>query len=218
MSRLNKEALFIDLYGTLLVSIQCITNSFKYAFNKIGKSMPDKPIRNFIGPPLSYSLAEFFSSDEDIEKVISYYREYYIVKGINECKLYDNVLDMLSQLKSRGYKLYVATSKPTELAKSILSRYGADKYFIKIYGAENDSKRGSKNLVLEYALADSGEDKSNSLMIGDSLWDREGAIYNEVDFAAVLYGFGDRETIDYPDNYFTAETVLDIINYLPTRT
>lgn len=215
MNHLNKEALFFDLDGTLLDSILGITNSFSHAFGRINRSLPNEPIRNFIGPPLSHSLEKYFDNEEDIAMMIRNYREYYLDKGLYECKLYDGIREVIKELFDRRYRLYVATSKPTPLAKILLDKFQISDYFIDIYGALNDTNKGSKDIVLKYALETSGEEKEKSLMIGDSLWDRDGAKVNGIDFGAVLYGFGDRETIDYPDNYFTAETVMDILKFLP---
>lgn len=215
MNPLNKEAIFFDLDGTLLDSLEGITNSFIYAFGKINRTMPNEPVQNFIGPPLAHSLAKFFDSEEEVAKVTSIYREYYLDKGLYQCKLYDGIMEMLKELNRRGYRLYVATSKPTPLAKMLLNKFNVTGEFVAIYGAENDTNRGTKDIVLKEALEDSEEPKDKSLMIGDSLWDREGAIVNGIDFGAVLYGFGERHTIDYKDNYFTAEIVMDILQFLP---
>ena len=213
-NRLNKETLFFDLDGTLLDTIPGITDSFHYAFNKLGLTYPDSGIREFIGPPLAYSFSKFYSEEADIKRASETYREHYTTIGMYNCALYEGIPETLSELKKRGYKLYVCTSKPTPLALILLEKFELLKFFIETYGAEDDSQRGTKTGVLAYALSHSGERKENSLMIGDTLWDKEGAANNCVDFGAVLYGFGSRATIDFPSNYFTVEKAIEILNFL----
>jgi len=215
LKHLNKKALFFDLDGTLLDSFEGISNSFNYAFKVNNREMFTESVRNYIGPPLAHTLEKMFDKEDDIIKMIKSYREYYLEKGVFECKLYDGIDEVLKELKRRGYRLYVATSKPTQIAILLLKRFKVFDYFINIFGAEDDSKSGSKDLVLKRALDESGEDKEKSLMIGDSVWDRKGAEFNGVDFASVMYGFGERDTIYSDDNYFNAETVSDILKYLP---
>jgi len=96
----------------------------------------------------------------------------------------------------------------------VLNKYDMTKFFIKVYGAEDDTARGTKTGVLAFALQDSAAKKSECLMIGDTLWDKEGADNNGIDFGAVLYGFGSRDTIEYQSNYFTVDKALQILDFL----
>lgn len=212
---LNKKNLFIDLDGTILDTYEGIYNSFVYAFDKMGMEMPVDNVKKFIGPPLVDSMEQFFDKKEDVDRIIAFYREYYVDKGLYECKPFDNMGEVLKELKSRGYKLYVATSKPFKVSLQILKDFGLFDLFDSIYGAMDDTKRGSKDKVIAYALEDSKVDKSETLMIGDTLFDRLGAKDNEMDFASVLYGFGEESDIVRETNLFNAETVKDILNYLP---
>ncbi len=215
MRYLDKEALFFDLDGTLLNSLEGITNSFIYAFEKLKKKLPNEPISNFIGPPLVNSLERFYDDPEEISEIIKCYREYYHNKGVYECKLYDGIKELIYELHEYGYRLYIATSKPTLFAKKIIiEEFGMKDVFIEIYGASDDSRLSSKENILRQAFQSSGEDAVLSLMIGDSIWDKKGAIANNVDFAAVLYGFGERESIFDESNYFNAETVDDVGRFL----
>jgi phosphoglycolate phosphatase len=214
-NHLPKKTLLFDLDGTILDTIPGITDSFHYAFNKLGITYPDSGIREFIGPPLAYSFSKIFTDEAEIKRGTETYREHYTTIGMYNCAPYEGVPEALLELKRRGYKLYVCTSKPTPLALVLLEKFDLLKLFIEVYGAEDDSQRGTKTGVLSYALSHSGEKKEDSLMIGDTLWDKEGADNNGVDFGAVLYGFGSRDTIDFPTNYFIVEKALDILNFLP---
>jgi phosphoglycolate phosphatase len=46
------------------------------------------------------------------------------------------------------------------------------------------------------ALADSGSDPADAVMIGDRHFDIDGAIANQVRGLGVLWGFGDREELE----------------------
>jgi phosphoglycolate phosphatase len=213
LRRLNKEVLFFDLDGTLLNTLEGITNSFNYALDKAGRELIGS-VKNYIGPPLAHTLERLIDDPDDIIKIIADYRKYYIEKGVYECAPYEGIAGTLKELKTRGYRLYVATSKPTQIAISLLKRFNLADYFIEIYGADDDSKSGSKDKILNKALKSSGERADNSIMIGDTVWDLEGAALNGVAFGAVTYGFGDGDTIIKPDNIFTAESPVGILKFL----
>ena len=108
------QALLFDLDGTLTDPFEGITNSIVYALGKFGIKAEDKrPLAAFIGPPLVQSFSEYYGfSHNDALKAVEYYREYFAEKGIFENAVYDGVIPMLKALKSRGKRLYVATSKP----------------------------------------------------------------------------------------------------------
>lgn len=209
----GKDAVFIDLDGTIINSYEGIYNGFNYSFKKMNIDMPNIDIKQFIGPPIEYTMSKLFSKAQ-IKDIIAIYREYYVKKGLFECHLYEGMEETLHTLKDRGYMLYIATSKPQKMAETVLKHLKIDKYFIDIYGALDDSKDGAKERVLRYALKKSGEDKTKSLMIGDSEWDYKGAKANNIDFGAVLYGFGSNESIMHDDNFFTVDKSIEILNYL----
>ena len=90
---------------------------------------------SYIGPPIEYSLRDYFSPQELIE-VRSHYREYYLERGMNENTLYKGIPELLTRLKAKGYNLYVATCKATYNARDILANFGIADCFIYIQGVE----------------------------------------------------------------------------------
>ena len=77
-------ALFWDLDGTLTRSAEGIVNSVRYALESFGiKEADDEKIRRFIGPPLAESFNVFYGlNEEQCNKAIEKYREFYTEKGI----------------------------------------------------------------------------------------------------------------------------------------
>ena len=83
-----------DLDGTLTHPKIGITTCVQYALKAFGIDEPDlDKLEPFIGPPLKESFMEFYGFDkEKAMEAVKFYREYYEVKGIYECKLYDGIL------------------------------------------------------------------------------------------------------------------------------
>jgi phosphoglycolate phosphatase len=208
------DIIFFDLDGTIIDSGEGVTNSVKYSLKKLGlPEMTDSELRRFIGPPLVYSYAEYAGVNKaDIETAIKYYREYYTEKGIFEGYVYENIEKMLQILKKNGKKLVVATSKPEKFARAILERANLSCYFDYIAGATLDEKtRVTKIDVIEYALKEAQiKDTSSVLMVGDRMYDIEGAKHFNIDVMTVLYGYGSlEEFIEYKADYI-AESPLDV--------
>ena len=139
----NIKVVAMDLDGTLTDPAIGITNSVSYALKKWEIDVPNRQeLYKFIGPPLHESFSKYYGfSKEDAVKSVEYYREYFATKGLFENSVYDGVIEMLTELKSRGKRLIVATSKPEIFSKRILEHFELEKYFDFLAGATLDSSR-----------------------------------------------------------------------------
>lgn len=191
------ETLLFDLDGTLTDPFEGITNSVVHALGKFGISVEDRrTLTKFIGPPLFDSFTHFYGMDEaTARQAIAYYREYFETTGLFENAVYPDIPPVLEELRRRGKRLVVATSKPEKFAVQIMKHFSLDGYFSLIAGATLDDTRIKKADVIAYALAESGADGRSSAMIGDREHDIFGAKANGLYSVGVLYGFGSREEL-----------------------
>lgn len=210
------STVLFDLDGTLTDPGQGITNSVAYALKKFGIDVEDrKELYKFIGPPLYESFMKHYGfSQEKAETAVSYFREYFRDTGIFENEVYEGITDLLEKIKKSGRKIILATSKPEEFAKRILSHFSLDKYFDFVAGATMDSSRVEKSDVIAYALKESGYADKNAVMIGDRLHDIHGAKENGLDSIGVLFGYGSRKELEDAGADYIAETVSDIIKLI----
>ena len=119
------KAIFFDLDGTLTESGEGITKSVQYALEKLGVSAPElEPLKVFVGPPLLEQFMKYAGFDkETAQKGIEYYRERYSEKGMYENTVYPGVENALAELKRRGYRLAVASAKPTFYVTQIMDHF-----------------------------------------------------------------------------------------------
>ena len=115
------EYIIFDLDGTLIDPKIGQINSVDYALKSFNIYEPNKEILSkFIGPPLKESFAKYYNfNEEQIEKGIEKYREYFISKGLKQAKLYDGILEMLQEFYLSNRKMLIATSYPTAFAEEI---------------------------------------------------------------------------------------------------
>lgn len=206
--------ILFDLDGTLTDPGIGITNSVMYALKKFGIEVDDRAsLYKFIGPPLLESFQKFYGfSKEDSELGLKYYREYFKPKGLYENKVYEGIESLLQELKKKGKKLLVATSKPEGFAIEILKHFHLLDYFDFVAGASMDEKRVKKVDVITYALESYGiTDKSSVIMVGDREHDVLGAKENELKSIGVLYGYGDYEELVHAGADYIAQNPEDIL-------
>lgn len=208
-----KNILF-DLDGTITDSQNGIINSVIYALKKYGMEIEKRDeLKKFIGPPLAWMFSQYCGfSEEEGQKAVEVYREYYTTKGIFENEVYDGVEDMLKRLKESGARLYLATSKPQIFAEKILAHFGLDRYFDDIIGSELNGGRVEKDEVIGCVLKKHGI--KAAIMVGDRRFDIEGAKKNSLAAVGVLYGYGTKEELEQSGADFIAENVGELEKYL----
>lgn len=189
--------LLIDLDGTLTDPKVGITTSARYGLAKVGCPISDEiHIDWIIGPPLKASLAKLLNVDVNhplAEQALMGYRERFAVTGLYENQVYPDVANTLQALKQHGYRLFVATAKPTVYAIQILEHFELAQYFEHIYGSELNGDRTNKGDLIEYILEQEKLECAECLMVGDREHDILGARRNGIETIAVTYGYGSAE-------------------------
>jgi phosphoglycolate phosphatase len=184
------NTIFFDLDGTLTDPKPGITGSIQYALQKLGRPVPAQDELTWcIGPPLRDSFVTLLGGEEQADRGVAFYRERFGDVGLFENALYPGIAETLAALKPH-YRLFVATSKAHVFADRIIDHFGLRPYFEHVFGAELDGVRVHKYDLLAWALARTGTEASQALMIGDRSHDIVGARKNGMDGIGVLYGYG----------------------------
>ena len=206
--------IFFDLDGTLTDSGEGITNSGIYAFEQLGLPRPDRAeFRKMVGPPLKTGFSVLGVPQEMIEEAIRLYRENYNRVGKYQNRVYPGIEEMLKDLKKAGCSLYVATSKPEQLAREILTGFRLAGYFEYIAGATWDHSRESKDGVLRYLVSLTGTSEG-TVMVGDTQYDVLGAHQRNIPCVGVTWGYGLREELIRADAEAVADTPEQLLTYL----
>ena len=207
--------ILLDLDGTITNPYIGITNGVMYAYRKLGLEVPEREeLRSFIGPPLIVEFTRRGFLEQQAREAVRLYREYYGETGLFENELIPGTVEFLRELKQRGKRVCLATSKPEQFSVRILERFGISEYFDFIGAAAMDGSRDSKLAVIQYVLNSTGASPQECLMVGDRMHDIIGAHDAGMKCAAVLVGFGSREEFaEYKADY-VAETLADVLEYV----
>lgn len=205
--------ILMDLDGTITDPKIGITKSVQYSLKSFGINVDNlDSLCKFIGPPLLDSFMNFYGfSEDEANKAIIKYREYYTDIGIFENDVFKGMETLLINLKKAGKRLIVATSKPEVFARRIMEHFGLSDYYEDICGASLDNSRSSKEAVIRYALEKNKiTDYSEVVMVGDRLHDIVGAKAVGLFSVGVLFGYGSREELEEAGADRIAETVEDV--------
>ncbi|PLX68254.1 MAG: HAD family hydrolase [Denitrovibrio sp.] len=187
------QNILFDLDGTLTDPQEGILGCIEYALIKLGFDTPHRDhLKKYIGPSLWESFKEMLNtdSDEQADEAVMVYRERFSKEGKFENKPYDGIHDTLNTLKSRGYTLYICTSKPAVFAKEIAEHFEFAGFFKEIYGSQMDGSLVDKTQLIAHIIQEEKINPERSVMIGDRKYDIIGAKNNKLTPYGVSYGFG----------------------------
>ncbi|CAB4330499.1 unannotated protein [freshwater metagenome] len=208
------DVVLFDLDGTLTDSGLGVGNGVLYALAQMGFPKPDDAeLRKYLGPPLWTSFSDYAGMDEtQTIEAVRLYREYYNETGAYENSVYSGIPELLAKLVSDGKRLAVATSKVDYAAVNILQHFNLDHFFDVIAGSDETGElRGTKALVIEYALAELRMcDGSSIVMIGDREHDILGAKEHGLPGIGVLYGYGDLAELESAGAVAIVSDVADL--------
>lgn len=188
------SCVLFDMDGTLVNSYEGIYHAYAWTMEQMGLPFSGRSfVERVIGAPLVYVFQKFCGlGPEDTAQAIELYRDYYAEKGKRQAKAYDGIAHALCVLKRAGCFLGVATLKRETFAKEILDALGLLSYFDVVCGMDAGDQLHKADLIRRCMTA-AGAEPADTLLIGDSAFDGQGAGEAGVDFLAVTYGFGFRE-------------------------
>lgn len=210
------DTVAFDLDGTLTNPERGLLSAFVYCFKKLGVPYESREsLKRYIGPPLYDEwMKDFGWTFEEASNAVEIFREYYNIYGWWDNEVYPGIAELLSELKSHGKKLVVATSKPEVTAKKVLRLFGLDKYFDYIAGASMNGSEDLKWQILTRALREVGAEKSTAILVGDRKYDAEGAKICGIDSLGVLWGHGSNEELVSAGFEYVSETPGEVLKLL----
>ncbi len=123
------ELIIFDLDGTLVDAYDAIIKSFNYAMQGLGYPPQDDPvIRRAVGWGDENLLRPFINS-KDFKKALLLYRRHHKKAILKYSHLFPKVKTVLQRLKRRGYKLAIASNRPTRFSRMLIRHLGLDEYF-----------------------------------------------------------------------------------------
>ncbi|MFA5144712.1 MAG: HAD family hydrolase [Candidatus Omnitrophota bacterium] len=125
----NIKLVIFDLDGTLVDAYRAIIKSFNFTMQKLGYSAQDSlTIRRAVGWGDS-NLLEPFVKSKDLKKALILYRRHHKTALVKYSRLLPGAEKVLHCLKGKGYKLAVASNRPTQFSWILIRSLGLRGYF-----------------------------------------------------------------------------------------
>ena len=187
---MTQKAILFDLDGTLTDSAEGILNCVAPALEHFGLPVYDRETMIvFVGPPLFETFPKFGVPADGVQTAIDIFRARYTTVGKFENTPFPGIREMLATLRAQGHTLYIATSKPEQQAREILEHFDLAQYFDIIAGAATDKSRATKEEVIAYLKEQAGA-IGQAIMVGDTIFDVQGAVAHNIPGIGVQWGYG----------------------------
>ena len=214
-----KKLVIFDLDGTLLNTIEDLGQAANYALERNGyatHSMASYPyfVGNGVRRLMTRVLPEDARDDENVDRVLGDFIEYYDEHCIDFTKPYNGMPELLQDLRDMGVAMAVASNKYQKAVSKIIPHYFPDIDFVAIEGQKEGVNVKPDPSIVFSILAKTKMAKADCLYVGDSGVDMETARRACIDSVGVTWGFrSKKELVEYHANDIVCNPIdiLDIV-------
>lgn len=167
----NINTVLFDFDGTIMDTNDVIIKSWQYTYKKLlGREEPVENLLKTFGEPLDVTLPKVFP-DIPVEESIEVYRGYQRANFQNLIQLFPGMKELLAEVKARGYKTALVTSRLGFTTEQGLKKYGIDECFDVIVTADDTTKHKPDPEPINIALGKLGAVPEEAVMLGDTMFD-----------------------------------------------
>lgn len=193
-----KKAVIFDLDGTLLNTLDDLADSTNYALSRFGYPIRTiEEVRQFVGNGVAKLIERAIpegKNNPNFEKCLAIFKENYAQNMYNKTAPYNGIIEMLSNLKSKGIKIAVVSNKFDLAVKELCKKYFEG--FIDFAAGENEAqgikKKPAPDTVIS-ALNEFNFALEDAVYVGDSDVDIMTAKNSKMPCISVTWGFRDEK-------------------------
>jgi len=193
-----KKAVIFDLDGTLLNTLDDLADSTNYALSRFGyPTRTIEEVRQFVGNGVAKLIERAIpegKNNPNFEKCLAIFKENYAQNMYNKTAPYNGIIEMLSNLKSKGIKIAVVSNKFDLAVKELCKKYFEG--FIDFAAGENEAQGIKKKPAPDTVISVLNEfnfASEDAVYVGDSDVDIMTAKNSKMSCISVTWGFRDEK-------------------------
>jgi len=169
----NIKLVIFDLDGTLVDAYAAISGSFNYVMRRLGlRKQSARSIRGLVGWG-DADLLKPHVSKVDLEYALNLYRLHHKASLLRRTRLYPYALGLLRYLKTKDYKLAVASNRPSKFSHILLKHLKIGKFFDYVLCADQSGLAKPHPGMLNIIVKRFGFKKAQALYVGDMVIDAQ---------------------------------------------
>lgn len=210
------RGILVDLDGTLIDTVGDFEVALGSALAEIGKPPVSRDfITRTVGKGSEHlvrrTLEQAGAPDAQYDTLWAGYQRHYLAINGQHVRVYEGVVEGLTQLRQRGLRMACLTNKPTAFALPLLASTGLDRFFEVVRGGDAFARKKPDPMPLLKTCELLGLAPPQTLMLGDSSNDAKAARAAGCPVVLMSYGYNHGE----PASAAGADAVIDRIDELP---
>ena len=193
-----KKTVIFDLDGTLLNTLDDLADSTNYALSRFGyPTRTIEEVQQFVGNGVAKLIERAIpegKNNPNFEKCLAIFKENYAQNMYNKTAPYNGIIEMLSNLKSKGIKIAVVSNKFDLAVKELCKKYFEG--FIDFAAGENEAQGIKKKPAPDTVISVLNEFNfapEVAVYVGDSDVDIMTAKNSKMPCISVTWGFRDEK-------------------------
>ncbi len=165
------DTVLFDFDGTIMDTNDVIIGSWQHVYRTLRGEEGDLDyILSTFGEPLEYSMEKSFP-EVSTEESVRIYRDWHRERFLEMIRLFPGVEEVIREVKARGFKTGISSSRLRITLEQGLNKYDLGKYFDVVVAVEDtENPKPAPDIALKtLELLDSKPE--NAIMVGDSRLD-----------------------------------------------
>ena len=169
---MKKPYIIFDFDGTIANTNNIIIASWQSTFKRyLGHELPVREIEATFGETL-YDSIDRLIPDAPVDEVVAHYRHYQDTHQEDyPVYVFEGVRELIDELKARGHKIGVATSRTLSSFSKYMASLGMEGCVDEVVTMEDVTKHKPDPESVERVLQKLGASPEESIMIGDTKYD-----------------------------------------------
>ena len=191
----DTKLIIFDLDGTLINAYPAIISSFNYTLRKFGyPAQTAAAIRRAVGWG-DENLLRPFIKRKDLKCALFTYRRHHQTALIKKSCLFRGADKALSNLKNKGYKLAVASNRPTRFSWILIRHLKIKRYFQYVLCADRLAHRKPHPEILNRITQRFSVKPNQAIYVGDMAIDAQAGRRAKVKTIIVTTGSSTRDEV-----------------------
>lgn len=220
MKKLKKKLIIFDADGTIWDSEKDVFLAFNHTLKNNGdKEITKEEFQKLAGLDLGEMFRRVLTKDKEIlaNEYVRKYRKYYIDEGhyADETTLFENVKEILENLKKQGFYMAIASGKPKRILDKMVECFHLNEFEFVLGTGESHFNPKPDPEILNYIMNKLHISKKDAVMVGDTKADIMAGKNARIDTIAVTYGYENLEILEKSnptyliDNFKTLQELLE---------
>lgn len=205
-----------DVDGTLVDSQASIVNCMTHSFQALSVDIPEREaILSIVGLSLPAAIARLAPDQPDamraalVEGYKQAFHDQRLQTGVASSPLFPGAREVIERLRVMpDVLLGVATGKSRRGLDALIEGHGLDGCFVTLQVADHHPSKPHPSMV-QAALAETGVEQANAVMIGDTSYDMDMAAAAGIPGIGVTWGYHDHATLT------SAAHIIETFDQLP---